>query len=246
MPNLSELEREVHLWYLPTAKFGEHELAGFAKVLSPQEQHQAQRFAFEKDRRSYVTAHWLLRKVLSLYLPAAPQQWAFMRGLFGKPFLSTPEHHKPLEFNLSHTDGMVTCGVTRLGPIGVDVERVRDREYLDVARRFFASQEVEQLEHLSKREQRSAFFRFWTLKEAYIKALGKGLSVDLSRFSFSDVMGEKIAIQFAEGDEEPAHWQFLRHEPDDQFKIAAALYCPDGFKAEWKILSDLPTGETGR
>lgn len=244
MPNLNELEREVHLWYLPTANFREDELADFAKVLSPQEQYQANRFAFDKDRRSYVMAHWLVRKVLSHYVPVAPDQWEFKRGLFGKPSISAPEQIPQLEFNLSHTVGMVACAITCAGAIGVDVERVRMREYLNVARRFFAPEEVQQLEHLPEQEQRSAFFRLWTLKEAYIKALGKGLSVDLSRFSFPDVMGNEITIQFADDNDDPMNWQFLRHEPNEDYKIAVALCCPGGMNLNWKRFANAPTGET--
>lgn len=245
MPNLNELEREVHLWSLRTVNFREEELADFAKRLSPQEQSQANRFAFDKDRRSYVTAHWLVRKVLSHYHPVPPDEWEFTRGLFGKPSISAPEQKERLEFNLSHTAGMVVCAVTCLGPIGVDVERVRMREYLDVARRFFAPDEVQQLERLPEHERRSAFFRFWTLKEAYIKALGKGLSVDLSRFGFPDVMGEEITIHFAEGNDDPENWKFLRHEPDEDYKIAAALCCSSDSSVKWRVFEDIPTSEMG-
>ncbi|MCA9069961.1 MAG: 4'-phosphopantetheinyl transferase superfamily protein [Planctomycetaceae bacterium] len=243
MPNLTELEREVHVWYLSTGDFRAEELAKFATVLSSEERTRANRFAFEKDRRSYVTAHWLVRKVLSHYLPVAQNQWEFTRGLFGKPSISAPKPTVPFEFNLSHTVGMVACAVTSVGPIGVDVERVRAQEYIDVARRFFAPEEVRQLERLPVPQQRSAFFRFWTLKEAYIKAVGKGLSVDLSRFGFRDVMGDEITIQFAEGDDDPADWQFFRHEPSDEFKIAAGVCCPPGSIVNWRLFATPPPGE---
>jgi 4'-phosphopantetheinyl transferase len=241
MPSFSDLEREVHLWFLPTAMFDELNLAPLAgEVLSDEEQLRAGRFAFERDRRTYITAHWLLRRVLSLYLPVATQAWEFQHTLHGKPAIRSPGEAVPMRFNLSHSRGMAACAVTCLGEVGVDVETVHDRDYLRLARRFFAPQETSQLESLPIEQQPSAFFRLWTLKEAYIKARGLGLSIDLASFAFPQVMRDEIRIQFAEGfEDDPADWRFFRHEPDGEHKIAAAVHCPPDRDVAWKIFPEI-------
>ncbi len=244
MPHASDLHREVHLWFLPTKTFCEEELAKFkAEVLSPVERLRAERFAFAKDRRAYIAAHGLLRCVLSEYLPVAPASWTFERVLLGKPWIASPAEGMGFRFNLSHSTGMVACAVSLAGEVGVDVEAVREGEHLPLARRFFAPEEVSQLEPLPPAERAEAFIRFWTLKEAYIKARGLGLSLDLAGFAFPDVFGEKIEIRFAEGFEDnPADWHFFRHEPDGDHKIAVAVHRPPETQVALKIFPGMPTG----
>jgi len=244
MPDQADLEQEVHLWYLPTARFDdEHHLARAAERLSSDEQDRARRFAFEKDRRSYIAAHWLLRSALSQYLPVEPSAWEFTRSLFGKPAISGPPQGRRIAFNLSHSPGMVACAVTKTGEVGVDVETVRPREFLKLAERFFAPGEFQELKRLPEHERARAFFRFWTLKEAYVKARGRGLSLDLSGFFFPDVLGNEIRIEFDEGwDDDPNDWQFYRHEPDDQNQIASAVHKARCKNVVWRVFSEIPTG----
>ena len=246
MPDMSDLAREVHLWFLPTGGFDEAELASLcASDLSAQEQSRAERFAFAKDRRSYLLAHCLLRRALSQYISIPPADWEFTRTLLGKPAVQTPVEVANLEINLSHTAGMVACALTTAGAVGVDVETVKPRDHLKLARRFFAPEEVSQLERLPAPRHDHAFFRFWTQKEAYIKARGLGLSLDLASFWFPNVMGETIEIAFAkEMDDDPADWQFHRHEPDDNHKIAVAVHRPHRSEVALKIFANILPGES--
>ncbi len=245
MPDLNNLAREVHLWFLPTERFEDAELAEMsADILSAEEQSRAERFAFAKDRRSYILAHWLMRTVLSEYARVPPASWEFTRTLLGKPAVQAPPANIHLEINLSHTVGMVACAVTAAGEVGVDVETVTPRDHLKLARRFFAPEEVSQMEQLPADRRDQAFFRFWTQKEAYIKARGLGLSLDLASFWFPDVMGETIDIAFAaDMDDRPGDWQFYRHEPDEQHKIAVAVHRPHRPKAALKIFANVVPGE---
>jgi 4'-phosphopantetheinyl transferase len=230
---------------MPTT-FSDAELADRkASVLSAEERERAERFAFSKDQRSYITAHWLVRRVLSCYVPVAPEAWEFARGLQGKPVLIGPDEGLGLLFNLSHTAGMVACAVTQLGEVGVDVETVRPREHLNLARRYFAPLEISQLEPLVAVNQANAFFRLWTLKEAYIKARGIGLAMDLASFGFPNVCGEEITIEFAEGvDDSPVHWSFFRHEPDACHKIAVAVRHGTEAVPALQVFQDIPSGES--
>jgi len=246
MPELSDLSREVHLWYLPITTFSEQELANHAElVLSPEERQRVERFAFAKDRRAYITAHWLIRRVLSEYLPVPSADWEFTPSPLGKPRIVSPSEGLGLFFNLSHTAGMVASAVTLLGEVGVDVETVKPRNHLNLARRYFAPLEVAQLEAMAPADQPQAFFRFWTLKEAYIKACGQGLSMDLASFGFPDVFQEEITIAFAEDKEDhPEHWSFFRHEPDPDHKIAVAVKRGTGVLPAFKIFQDIPKGDS--
>jgi 4'-phosphopantetheinyl transferase len=115
-----------------------------------------------------------------------------------------------LRFNLSHTRGLVAVAVTLGADIGVDVEGRRERDTnLDVARRFFAPAEVRHLESVASGRQPQVFLEFWTLKEAYIKATGEGLSADLSSFAMQ--LSDPPTIAFANGNQAAAdEWHFRR------------------------------------
>ena len=242
MPLKSELEREVHLWFWPTARLEEsNRLARAADLLSDEEKRRADRFRFEKDQRSYIAAHALVRAVLSEYVPVSPTAWEFEPTLMGKPAVTSPPDGQSLRFNLSHSAGMAACAVTRIGEVGVDVETVHSRECLKIARRFFAPEEVAQLESLPAHRQTEAFFRFWTLKEAYIKARGLGLSLDLAGFFFPDVMRQEISIGFREDfQDDPGLWTFHRHEPDAEHQIAVALRCPRDRPIAFRVFHQPP------
>ncbi len=246
MSDLNKLAGEVHLWFLPTERFDEAELSDLsANVLSAEEQSRAARFAYEKDRRSYILAHWLMRTALSQYIPVPPESWEFTQTMLGKPAVATPVEVANLQINLSHTAGMVACAATTAGPVGVDVETVKPRNHLKLARRFFAPAEVSQLEQLPPHRHDQAFFRLWTQKEAYIKARGLGLSLDLASFWFPDILGERIEIAFADAMEDnPANWQFYRQEPDEKHKIAVAVHRPNISNVALKVFTKAIPGES--
>jgi 4'-phosphopantetheinyl transferase len=116
-----------------------------------------------------------------------PGQWNFDTIENGKPVLSNAR--QPVEFNISHTKSLIVAAIMPANPghtVGVDVEAVRpDRSILEVATRYFAADEVEELNSLPETMRLARFYEYWTLKESYIKASGKGLSVPLMDFSFS-------------------------------------------------------------
>ena len=167
---------EAHLWRLDLdAAHGE----AATVVLSEEERARAARFHFESDRHRFIAARAALRRILAAYLDSAPADLVFSLGRQGKPALA----NLGLEFNLSHSGGCGLLAVTRGRRVGVDVERVRaDFAGEDIARRFFASAEVEALAATRPDEYVTAFFRCWTRKEAYVKARGHGLTLALDRF----------------------------------------------------------------
>jgi 4'-phosphopantetheinyl transferase len=180
---------EAHLWRLDLdAADGE---AVATDILNEEERARAARFHFERDRHRFIAARAALRRILAAYLDRAPADLVFSLGRHGKPALE----NLGLEFNLSHSSGCGLLAVTRGRRVGVDVERVRaDFAGEDIARRFFASAEVEVLAAAKPDEYVTAFFRCWTRKEAYVKARGGGLSLALDRFEVPLERGATRAI----------------------------------------------------
>jgi 4'-phosphopantetheinyl transferase len=169
----------VHVWRIPLDQ-GDDRLERFGRTLEPYELERAGRFHFEKHRRHFVVARGFLRSVLARYLETQPEALRFVYGAYGKPALAS-EHS--LRFNLSHSNEVALLAVVLGAEIGVDVEYIRaDFASEDIAQRFFSRVEVEAFNALPKEEQVAAFFRCWTRKEAYIKAIGKGLSQPLDAF----------------------------------------------------------------
>lgn len=170
---------------LDVAAVGADEWSGLAALLDESERARAARFAFEADRRAYVGAHALLRVLLSRRAHVAPGDWRFASAPLGKPYLVSPP--RDLAFNLSHTRGMAAVAVAEARDIGVDVEALaQTRDVLRVAERFFAPGEAAAIRAATGVEARNdLFFSIWTLKEAVVKAEGRGLSRGLDSFVVS-------------------------------------------------------------
>jgi phosphopantetheinyl transferase len=159
------------------------------ECLSAEERTRAAQFAFDEDRRDFVVAHALLRRMLTAFVPRDPAAWSFITSPSGKPGLANPDlEGGSIAFNLSHTRGLVACVVARGADVGIDVERVpAGDDVLDVARAHFSRAEVRDLERRAAAEQRERFTELWTLKEAHAKSTGAGIvsGDDLLSFAFS-------------------------------------------------------------
>ena len=188
---------EVHLWFADPEETGDPALLSqYVDLLSEEERAQYRRYRFEKDRRLHLIAHALARAALSRYAPVRPEEWTFAHNAHGKPRIAGPQAGQALRFNLAHTRGMVMCGVAREAEIGVDAEDMeRKSDIRGIARRFFCAPERSALEALPEAGRRDRFFSLWTLKEAYVKARGMGLSIPLNQFAFH--FGEEGAVAVA-------------------------------------------------
>lgn len=151
-------------------------------VLSADERSRAERFAFSRDRDHFVVARGTLRHLLGAYVAVEPAKLHFQYGPEGKPTLVQPASSDPIHFNLSHAGDVALYAVARQ-PVGVDVECVRTNlSYEEIAERFFSPAERAALRGAAADRRRDVFFSCWTLKEAYIKGLGGGLSIPLDAF----------------------------------------------------------------
>jgi len=146
-------------------------------VLDESERERARRFVFDYDRRRFIVSHAALRAVLGHCLNIEPLQVRFRVGPNGKPALA--DTAEDVRFNLSHAGDYALIAVTLGRDVGVDIEQVRPIDVATLAKRFFSPLEARKLLALPH----EAFFRCWTRKESYIKALGTGLSFALDRFS---------------------------------------------------------------
>jgi 4'-phosphopantetheinyl transferase len=234
------MPENVDIWYtFPGAIRNPELLAGYKEILSADEMKRFARFWFDRDRHLHLVAWALVRTTLSRYADIAPEVWQFRTNRWGRPEIAGPEGLPPLRFNLSHTRGLVACIVAEGIDVGVDVEdRRRETHGPDIARRYFSAREVEAFESLPAEQQATTFFEYWTLKEAYIKAVGVGISLGLGRFSFAlDERGVPVGdperwppvISFdATLDDDPDAWQFAQFEPTPHHAMAAAIHRGDG------------------
>jgi 4'-phosphopantetheinyl transferase len=193
--------REVHVWSLELR----NDADALESLLSDDELERADRFHFERDRRRYVTGRGLVRTVLARYLGRDPVSLAFRYGPYGRPELAE------LPFNVSHSGDLALVAVGLQPDIGVDIERLRPEPAEEqVAERFFSPNEVAALRSLPRADQPRAFLACWTRKEAFIKALGNGLSLALDSFDVTLRPGEEPALlRTAWSASEPRRWSLL-------------------------------------
>jgi 4'-phosphopantetheinyl transferase len=200
-------------------------LSACRELLSENEIAKSKRFHFQRDRRRYLVTRALVRSVLSRYAAVDPRAWAFRENEYGRPEIAGPAGVSKLRFNVSHTDGFIACLVGLDRDLGVDVENVRRRgQTVEIADRCFSPTEVDELRRQPPHAQRTRFFEYWTLKEAYIKARGMGLSIRLEEFSFHIEDGRPIRISFGPRlHDDPASWQFWVFRPTDHHILAAGI-----------------------
>lgn len=220
----------VDLWLSFTDKITDPDLlAQYRQILTEAEKQQERRFHFSKDRHRYLITRALARTVLSQYARIPPEQLKFALNGYGKPELSnSPWHAQTVSFNISHTDGLVALAITRGKAIGVDAENMVSRAApLEIANHFFSASEAAELDSLALPERQDRFFQYWTLKEAYIKARGMGLSIPLNQFSFHlspSASSNTPGISFhAELNDDPYRWRFWQFRASSNHLLAICV-----------------------
>ena len=173
---------EVHLWRADLA-VERHRLAQLASYLDQDELARAARFHFQRDRLRFTAGRGLLRQILGSYLDLAPNAVRFGYTGNGKPYLLP---HSELHFNVSHAAETLVVAVARDRQLGVDVEALPiDAADDGVANLVFCAAERTALEAFDATEYSRVFARLWTRKEAYIKADGRGMTLQLDHIDVS-------------------------------------------------------------
>ena len=191
-------------------------------MMSDLERARATRFRFERNRREYIAAHALKRLMLSEAFGGRPQDWAFVAEPGGKPYVAGGWGP---HFNISHCDGLVACAVSAEAPLGVDVEPVGRRPPLDLAEHYFAPDECVWLLELPEDERPRGFLRLWTMKEAFIKATGKGVSQGLHTFAIGF---DPLRVTFRDSAQtEPGEWHLVQETIGDSHLLGLAWRGPE-------------------
>lgn len=217
----------------------------YRNLLDGGEQSRLDRFVASGAARQFLVARALLRSTLSRYRPVNPRGWTFESNYYGRPEISQPAYAKAISFNLSHTKGLVACAVSEQATVGVDVESLsRNLDYHGLAAHSFAKPEAQRLQRSDNGALIDHFFKIWTLKEAYIKARGMGLSIPLDSFWF-DIDADPARIQFSDRCPDHAgHWSFLTCRPGECHRLALATYIGDGPPPRVDIRWTIPAPDT--
>lgn len=192
----------VTIWRVPLRLSGRR-LTRLLPLLDHGERERAGRFRFERDRARYIASHAAVRIVLGEWVGMPPAGLRFHPGQHGKPALDGGPH-----FNLTHAEDLALLAVAS-APVGVDVERISDFAGLEeVARHCFTATESRVMA-AGEAARTELFFRCWTRKEAYLKAVGGGLGIPLRTVEVD--LGERPTLRSIEGDAEAAAEWSLRH-----------------------------------
>ncbi|MHB9097256.1 MAG: 4'-phosphopantetheinyl transferase family protein [Syntrophales bacterium] len=220
---------EVHLWCLFPGEADDPRLIEAAPgFLDAEELIRLKRIRVPGARRLFLAGRILVRTALSRYADRPPADWRFVRSRDGKPGIDPLPGPSDLTFNLAHTAGAAFLAVTRGREVGVDVER-RDRavKARELVRRYFSPAEKVVLQKLPEGRLGDRFFLYWTLKEAAVKALGRGLALPLDSFGFQLAGRRPYRIGFtgfpgAEG-EEAGTWRFALISPRPPYLAALGV-----------------------
>lgn len=215
---------EVHVWRVALDP-PEELVAELRALLSPDEVARADRFHFARHRRRFTVGRGALRRLLGGYLGRAPEGVRFAYGAREKPHLAEPPPGSPLRFNLSNSSELALVAVTVGVEVGIDLEAVRPMDdALAISERFFSAAERTVLAACPEGERDQAFFRCWTRKEAYVKAVGDGIALGLDRFDVSLDPGEGARLLALEGDPaRAAAWSLTHVDPAPGYVGALAL-----------------------
>jgi len=194
LANLSLNSADIHIWQRQLV-CERQVIESLRRILATDELERAQRYRFATNRDEYVIARGTLRTLLGEYLACSPEKIRFTYSQYGRPQLDGTDHGGLSEFNISHSGNIVVLAFARNRRVGIDIEHVRrDFNTMEIAQRFFSLAEREALRQVPMNQRYEAFFTCWTRKEAFIKALGEGLSHPLDQFDVSLAPGFPAAL----------------------------------------------------
>jgi 4'-phosphopantetheinyl transferase len=192
------------------------EIAALYPLLDREERARSMRYRFPVDRDRFIARRGRLRRLLGNYLGEAAQSIVFRHNDFGKPLILGDDG---LQFSLSHSHGVVLCAIAWDCAVGCDLEwQDEDLASPETADRLFSLRERAALHRLAPGQWREGFYNCWTRKEAFVKALGRGLSHPLDSFDVSVAPGEPAALLSAHG-----RWSLHGFSPRPGFQAAVVV-----------------------
>jgi len=223
----------VHVFCADVSLFSDH-VDGFFGMLSENEQTKAGRFRYPKHRDNFIISRGLLRVILGHYSGSEPEELRFYHGPHGKPMLDGEYGQGHVHFSVSHSDQLVLYAIARGQEIGVDVERIRhDFLHEPITEKYFSPREAAFIRNSPSDVRNDVFFSCWTLKEAFIKATGRGFYLPLNQFEVALDPPQLVSIQ---GDSEAASRWFLHSlYPGAGYAAALAVECRHLQLKYWKL-----------
>lgn len=203
----------------------------FISLVSIERREKINRFMRKEDADRSLAADILIRQALIENIDIKNEDISFHYNTYGKPYFA---HNPPVYFSLSHSGNWVVCAISEQ-EIGIDVEKI-DKIDLNIAKSFFAKKEYSDLMEKDDSKKKEYFYVLWTLKESYIKARGRGLSLDLRSFAIS--ANDNNIIFEAQNDCEK--YSFKQYNIDKNYKLSVCTL-DDVFPDEiiFKTLDDL-------
>ena len=217
----------IHVWIVDDRRIVDRALLDrYRSWLSESERAQMKRFVFAPDRHQYLVTRALVRYTLSRYRPhIAEPEWRFRSNYYGRPSIANARcREAPLAFNLSHTKGLVVLALATNGELGVDTEsRHRMNQIVKLGGRFMAPAEHRDFLALPEPERVDRCLGLWTLKEAYVKARGMGMSIPLDSFAFSFPRQGQVSLSVTARAEDTAlGWRLWQIDPTEEHRVSIA------------------------
>ncbi len=214
---------DIILRWVETEELSPADVFALETSLNAKERAQALKFRYETDRKAYVAAHGLVRALLCAASGRPAPCWQFETNELGKPAPVLKPGEPDLRISLSHTWGLAVVALSIGREIGVDAECLGRSAPLEIVQDHFSRIERARIEASHGAEQQAVFFALWTLKEAYVKARSRGLSLALSDMSF-DVSPARL--RWSKSDPDHRRWQFWQSEIGSNHIAALAIENP--------------------
>lgn len=220
-------DNEVHVWHANPSNFTDIDSINyFTDLLTSEELNRKNKFYFSDHQHHYLVTRALIRIVLSKYIShIRPEEWRFSANAYGKPYISNNRLQDALTFNVSHTHGAIVLALVKNTEVGIDIENKNRKTNINsIYQNAFSNDEILMLDNTPLNMKNELFFKLWTLKEAYVKARGLGLSLSFNQFSFSFPSNGRIFISFnVLIDDQPDNWQFVEYAISPEYCLSLAV-----------------------
>jgi 4'-phosphopantetheinyl transferase len=218
----------VKVWHASIADFTNRARIERALAwLEPEERDRHARFRGDDDRRMFLLGRLMARVLVGQHAGVAPDAWQWREGPHGRPEVAAPA--TPVRFNLAHSAGLVVCALATGRDVGVDVEDLARRPIEPaLVRRYCCAAEIADIEARPADARHDRFLVYWTLKEAYLKARGLGISVPLAEICFTvdDDRAQVAFVHSLAGTD--TRWAFHLTRPTGRHLVAVATPVVDG------------------
>lgn len=228
----------IHVWRVDLNQ-PEETVGDLQELLDAEEQARGARYRNADLRRRFTVSHAGLRLILAGYLSVEPHSIIFQNTLYGKPQIDQPQA-KDLAFSLSHSGEWSVIAIARQIRVGIDLEYLgREVDYQHVSGRFFSVQEQAELNQLPNELRREAFLRAWVQKEAYLKALGRGLTRSLVQVHVSIPLNNPVdLVSDQDNSQAPGTWHMYEFEPAKDYIAVVACDAPAARISTFTLLLD--------